>query len=173
MSHTPNCIVCAQNIKRMPAAFWSGFVVMFDESACLKRHVEAGFCNEHREEARTIPDHTYIAKGRGCRGLWTGDMGINMSEKEMMMKKKLIPVLRQDPEKEVPVEVLAESIKAISAGVKKLCQGPLQDDALYMLIQKATPKQRGKSYGAKTHVSIRVIKAVIEGMQSLEKEFLK
>lgn len=160
MSHTPNCIICAQNIKRVSAEFWSGFVVMFDESACVKRHVEAGFCNEHREDART-------------RGLWSGDMGINMTEKEMSMKKKLIPVVIQLPETEVPVEVLAESIKAISAGIKKLRQGPLQDDALYLLIQRATPKQRAKSYGVKTHVSTRVIKAVIEGMESLEKEFLK
>lgn len=173
MSHTPNCIVCARNIKRTPATFWTGFVVMFDEAAFIRRQVEAGFCNEHREDARTMPDHTYIVRGQGCRGLWTGDMGINMSEKEMAMKKKLVPVVRQDPEKEVPVEVLAESIKAISAGIKKLRQGPLQDDALYLMIQHAAPKQRTKSYGAKTFISTRVIKAVIQGMESLEKEFLK
>lgn len=39
--------------------------------------------------------------------------------------KKLIPQVKQDPEKPVPVEVLAENIKQISAGLRKLKQGPL------------------------------------------------
>lgn len=91
-----------------------------------------------------------------------------MKEKD----KKLIPQVKQDPEKPVPVEVLAENIKQISAGIRKLKQGPLNDETLYLLIQRACPNVRGPrySYGKP---GIRQIKAVILGMEALEQEYLK
>lgn len=78
--------------------------------------------------------------------------------------------MKQDEEKPVPVEVLAESIKAISDGVKKLLAGPLNERALVLLIQHAAPAI-GK-YGS-TKVGMTEIKAVIEGMGSLEATYLK
>lgn len=69
----------------------------------------------------------------------------------------------QDKDRQVPVEVLAESIKAIAEGVRKLRAGSLNDRALFLLIQNAAP-------GA---LSIKDIKAVFTGIDSLEGEYLR
>ena len=76
-------------------------------------------------------------------------------------------VLKQDTEKPVPVEVLAESIKAISQGVRKLREGPLNDRALFLLIQHAAPKL---NYQAP---SVAVIRSVLDGIDALEVEYLR
>jgi len=69
----------------------------------------------------------------------------------------------QKPEKEIPVDVLAESIVSISEGVKKIRSGRLNDKALYLLIQHAS---EGKP-------PVSTIRAVIDGMASLEGTYLK
>lgn len=72
-------------------------------------------------------------------------------------------------EGEVPTEVIAESIVAISEGVKKLRSGRLNDKALFLLIQNAAPlggHPRGK-------VSIKNIMDVFAGIESLERTYLK
>ena len=79
-------------------------------------------------------------------------------------------VLKQDAEKPVPVEVLAASIQALSEGIRKLRSGPLNDRCLYLLIQHAAPSYG--SYPAKK-VGIADIKAVLEGIESLEATYLK
>lgn len=77
--------------------------------------------------------------------------------------------VKQNPEKEVPTEVLADSIVSIAAGLKKLRSGRLTDKALYLLIQHAAPNA-GRGGGA---ISQAQIKAVFEGIEALERTFLK
>lgn len=81
-----------------------------------------------------------------------------------------IKVLK-DEKSEVTVEIIAESIVSISEGIKKLRSGKIKDHGLFLLIQHAAPLS-GSKY-KKTKVSISDIKAVIQGMESLSKEFLK
>lgn len=77
-------------------------------------------------------------------------------------------IVKQDAEKPVPVEVLAESIKAISEGVRKLRAGPLNDKALLLLIHHASPG------GYRTpRPSMHDIRAVLDGMDALEATYLK
>lgn len=75
--------------------------------------------------------------------------------------------VKQKPEEEVPTEVLADSIVAIAAGFKKLRAGRLTDRALLLLIQDAAPSIAHKP------ISQREIKAVLEGIENLERTFLK
>ena len=84
-----------------------------------------------------------------------------------MKKVKVI----QQPENEVPTEVLATSIKAIADGVRKLRNGRLNDRALFLLIQDAAPSTGGK-YN-RSHIGIPAIKAVLEGIDNLESAFLR
>lgn len=82
--------------------------------------------------------------------------------------KKLI--VKQNEEKPVPVEVLAESIKNISAGVKKLLEGPLNERALLLLIQNAAPSIGSYPSRKVTNTEVR---AVLEGIESLERVYIK
>ena len=85
------------------------------------------------------------------------------------MAKKII--VKQNPEAEVPTEVLAESIKAISEGMRRLRSGRLNDRALFLLIQDAAPNTGGKYRSAP--LSIKQIRAVIEGIDQLAAAFLR
>jgi hypothetical protein len=64
---------------------------------------------------------------------------------------------------EVPTEILAESIVAISQGVKRLRAGKLNDRALILLIQDACTTRIGKD----------VIARVLNGMESLEATYIR
>lgn len=76
--------------------------------------------------------------------------------------------VKQDAEKPVPVEVLAESIKTIAQGIRRLREGPLNDRCLFLLIQQAAPTNaRYKK------LSVGDIKSVFEGIDSLEAEYLR
>ena len=86
------------------------------------------------------------------------------------MSKKII--LKQDETNEIPVEVLADSIKAISEGIKKLRSGRLNDKALILLIVNAAPSYGG-TYSNRKHVSAVQVKTVLDGMEQLEHEYLK
>lgn len=79
----------------------------------------------------------------------------------------------QPPEKEdeVPTEIIASAIVAISAGVKKLRSGRLTDKALILLIQHACPGKKSRR-GYKP-VSATEVRAVLEGLESLGATFLK
>jgi len=69
---------------------------------------------------------------------------------------------------DTPVEIIAESIKTVADGVRKLRAGPLSDRALLLLIQHAAPRdRRGQT------VSLGEIKRVFDGIDSLEHEYLK
>lgn len=85
--------------------------------------------------------------------------------------KKVVVKQVPEKEKEVPIEVLADSIVAIAAGMKKLRSGRLSDRALFLLIQDAAPNKGGK-YG-NSPLPVKTIKAVFEGIESLERSFLK
>jgi hypothetical protein len=76
----------------------------------------------------------------------------------------------QDPEKTVTVEVLAEAIASIADGLRKLRAGRLNDRALILLIQHAAPTL--KSYPPK-YISAKQVQAVLDGIDSLEREYLK
>lgn len=80
-------------------------------------------------------------------------------------------VVKQEVEKEVPVEILATSIVAIAQGVRKLRQGPLNDNALFLLIQHAAPNIGGKYKSAP--LSVKQIKAVFSGIDALEATYLR
>lgn len=89
-----------------------------------------------------------------------------------MKKDKTTPPavsVKNDSEKPIPTEVIADSIVAISEGIKKLRSGRLNDKALLLLIQHASPQLLAPY----RKVGITEIKAVIEGMESLESTFLK
>lgn len=79
--------------------------------------------------------------------------------------------IKQNDDSPVPTEVLAEAIVAISAGIKELRKTRLNDKALFLLIQNAAPSIGGKYRYAP--LSIKTIKAVFDGIENLEREFLK
>jgi hypothetical protein len=58
---------------------------------------------------------------------------------------------------------------ALAAGVRKLRSGRLNDRALFLLIQDAAPTVGRNS----TKLSMRDIKAVFDGIDSLEDSFLR
>lgn len=80
-------------------------------------------------------------------------------------------IVKQKPEAEVAVEVLADAIVAMSAGIKKLMSGPLNEYALVLLIQNAAPSVGGK--WNKAPLTQRDVKAVLQGLQSLEATYIK
>ena len=61
----------------------------------------------------------------------------------------------------IPTEVLADSIVAISAGMRKIRQGRLGDRAILVLLKDATG------------VPQYTIKKVLDGLESLEATYLK
>lgn len=88
------------------------------------------------------------------------------------MVKKIKVLQHEEKEKQVPIEVLADSIVQISQGIKKLRSGRLNDRALMLLIQHAAPNVSARSR-LYTPLSIKAIKAVFEGIESLEATYLK
>lgn len=72
------------------------------------------------------------------------------------MKTKVI-----QGEVEIQTEVLADSIKSISDGVKRMRSGKLNDRAIFILISKASNEP------------LETVKRVVLGMESLERMFLK
>lgn len=79
--------------------------------------------------------------------------------------------VKNDSETPVPTEVIAESIVAIAEGVKKLRSTRLNDTALFLLIQHSSPTIEVGNNRMK--VGIREVRAVIEGIADLEKNFLR
>ena len=77
----------------------------------------------------------------------------------------------QNPDSLVPVEVLAESIKAISQGMKKLLAGPLTEEVIVLLVTNASP-QIGPKY-SRSYITKPQVRAMLQGLESLEKKFLK
>ena len=72
------------------------------------------------------------------------------------MKTKVVQT-----EPEIPVEILAQSIKDISEGIRKMRSGRLTDRAIILLIAD------------NCNVGKPAIKEVLESMNSLSKKYLK
>jgi hypothetical protein len=75
--------------------------------------------------------------------------------------KEVKVIQPQNKEDEIPVEILAQSIADISAGMKKLKASKLNDKALVLLIQDASK------------VSKTDINSVLEALENLERIYLK
>lgn len=73
--------------------------------------------------------------------------------------------VKQDPENEVPTEVLAKSIQDIAEGVRALRKGRLRDKALFLLIQHALP--------IRDRPTISQIEAVFDGIEGMSRTYLK
>lgn len=80
-------------------------------------------------------------------------------------------LVKQNPDKPVAVEILAESIVAIAQGVRNLVAGPLNERALHLLIQNAAPSSGGRR--GYSPIAIKDIKAVFAGIAALEATYLK
>lgn len=83
------------------------------------------------------------------------------------MAKKIQVI--QDDSKPVPIEVMAQSIRSISSGIKKLLAGPLNSTALILLIQNACPSG---SFGGRKPTR-KEVEGVLDGIESLERAYLK
>jgi hypothetical protein len=86
------------------------------------------------------------------------------------MKKATVVRVTQDEEKPIATEVLAQEIMSISQGIRRLLNGPMNRKALVLLIKHASPAMG--QYPAR-HVGIAEVKAVLEGIESLEATYLK
>lgn len=76
--------------------------------------------------------------------------------------------ITQNDESPVAVRVLAESIVAISEGVRRLRAGPLNDKCLRLLIQHAAARDdKGRK------IPDFIIRDVLDGIESLEKTYLR
>lgn len=82
------------------------------------------------------------------------------------MKKEI--KVTQNEEAPIAVEVIADSIKGISEGIKKLRSTKLNDKGLFILIHHAC----GSTY-ANPRPSVKTIMTVLEGIESLERTYLK
>lgn len=78
-------------------------------------------------------------------------------------------IVKQVEGAEVTTEVLAESIVAISQGIKRLRAGKLNDKALNILIQQAAPTQPPGG----SRIPISLIKDVLDGLSSLEAAYIR
>ena len=76
---------------------------------------------------------------------------------------KKVKVTQKENELEVITEVTAQAIVEISSAIKKLRSGRLKDRTIVLLIKANCPYW----------VGIVEIKAVLDGMATLEKELLK
>lgn len=78
----------------------------------------------------------------------------------------------QKEDNQVPVEVLATSIRAIAASMKRLRKGPLGEKALLLLIHQNT-KPSGPKHGVKTRPTIKEISSILDSIESLEKAYIR
>lgn len=74
-----------------------------------------------------------------------------------------LAVKQTDPE--TPTEIMADAIVTISAGVKKLRTGRLNDDALILLIQNAC--------GGRGRISRQDIKLVLSSIEQLSALYIR
>lgn len=89
------------------------------------------------------------------------------------MAKKITAVVN---DAEMTTSVLASEIQRISAAVRKLRAGKLNDDTLVLLIQNAAPKVKGSGRGAWNGpkvLSAKAVRAVLEGLDNLATAHLK
>ena len=83
------------------------------------------------------------------------------------MKKK-IAVVEQKQEQPIEVKIIAESIVAISEGVKRLRKGMLNDRAIVLLIHDACSSDRSGKKPVKQE-----IRNILDTMESLTEIYLR
>lgn len=92
-------------------------------------------------------------------------MAINREPTEFTTPKGRVlarlKVTQRENEEQVPTEVIAQSIKEISDGMRKLRTGRLNDRAIVTLLHETTK------------ISRTDIKTVLDGLEELEGTFLK
>lgn len=71
------------------------------------------------------------------------------------------------------VNVVAESIAAISEGMKTLKSGPLTEEAIILLIQANARVKSSSGKVVKLAITPKVIKSVLDSMESLKETYLK
>lgn len=81
--------------------------------------------------------------------------------------------VKQEPGAEVPTEVMADAIVTISDGVKRLRSGRLNEKALLLLIQHASPLTKGRPGRSPSRLSTREIKLVLDGIEGLGRAYIK
>lgn len=81
--------------------------------------------------------------------------------------------VKQDENDIVPVEVLATSIRAIAAGVKNLRNGPLGEKAILLLISENCYSKDRYGRIKKQKVSPSQVRIVLNGIESLQRSYLK
>lgn len=82
-------------------------------------------------------------------------------------------VVKQNEKEPVPVEVLATSIRAISAGVKQLRKGPLGENALLLLISENCRIKKKYGNSVKAKIAPSTIKSVLDSLESLQSTYLR
>lgn len=99
---TTNCCECGSRGKRIPAFFWTGYVVLFDEPSDRREEVEAGWCKIHAEYKGPEWSHKKSLAGRKiwCFGLWHPEYGLKLEAGDIPFQetklsiKKPVPRLR-------------------------------------------------------------------------------
>lgn len=101
---------------------------------------------------------TVYAKNATCSFVLPWTEAFRKTKKEKKMQKQYTI---KDDKKEVPTEVLATSIVAISNSMKELKQGRLNNRALLTLLQ------------ASTGLPKRDIENVLSGLENLERDYVR
>jgi hypothetical protein len=78
------------------------------------------------------------------------------------------PIVKQDENDEVPVEILT---RTIAAGIRNLRKRPLAENALLLLIQDNF-RTRRRYKTVKAHVSVTTIKTVLDSIEGLQTAYL-
>ena len=82
-----------------------------------------------------------------------------MATKNVYKKQITVTSTEKNP---VPLEILADEIKAVSNGIKKLYSGPLKRRAIVLLLKDCTPG-----------VTMTQIENIMDSMDALAQRFLK
>ena len=91
---------------------------------------------------------------------------------ETANNKEVVVTLKHNEEAPIAVEIIADCIVAIADGVKKLRSGRLNESALVLLIKHASPGVKKGRYHTE-YITAKQVQAVLDGMASLEREYLK
>lgn len=75
------------------------------------------------------------------------------------------PIIKQNEEKPIATEILAEAIVTVAAGMRRMLNGPLGQNALVLLVQDAC--------GGRGAISQEDVKKVLHGAARLEELYVR
>lgn len=84
------------------------------------------------------------------------------------MAKKQLFIVKNSETDPLPTEVIAQSIKAVADGVRKIRSSGLTDRGLFVLIQHAAPP-----FSNGRRLSLAEVSTVFDGIEALERTYLK